>query len=93
MFNNIGGKIKTLVKILTFLEIAFTFAIGCCFVFFHTLLGLLIMFLGPLFCWITSFFLYGFGQLIENSDRIANNTKEKNISSTTKDQNTENTQN
>ena len=34
-------------------------------------LGILIAILGPIIAWIASWILYGFGQLIENSDTIA----------------------
>ena len=41
------------------------------------LTGFLTMILGSLFSWIGSFFTYGFGQLIENTDYIRNNTQRK----------------
>ncbi len=39
--------------------------------------GILIIVLGCLGSWIGSFFMYGFGQLIENSDIIASNSKSR----------------
>ena len=34
--------------------------------------GILLTILGPIFSWLNSFVLYGFGKLIQNSDIIAN---------------------
>ena len=36
-----------------------------------TIIGVAVIVLGSLFSWLGSFFTYGFGQLVENSDRIA----------------------
>ena len=77
MFDNIGNKIKTLALVTSILTI-----IACVFVAIYMAIeeqywyaaGFAI--LGPLSAWISSFVLYGFGQLIENSDKIANNTEE-----------------
>lgn len=71
MFDNIGGKIKALAKVICWIGI-----IASCVVGFATLMknpgtGLLIAGVGSLSSWIGSFFMYGFGQLIENSDRLA----------------------
>ena len=37
----------------------------------ETVIGALTMVLGPIAAWISGFFLYGFGRLIDNSDYIA----------------------
>ena len=75
MFDNIGGKIKTLAKVVCWIGI-----IGSCLAGFVLLVegldvseelilyGILVAGVGSLFSWIGSFFLYGFGQLIENTD-------------------------
>ncbi len=70
MFDNIGGKIKSLAQITCWIGIVCSviwgmvvWAAGLGF-----LLGLCIMVLGSLGSWISAFTLYGFGQLIENSD-------------------------
>lgn len=81
MHNNIGGKIKALAKVITWVGIigsvisgGLQIASGANYrssgAFIIT--GLLTIVGGSLIAWISSFILYGFGQLIENSDRIAN---------------------
>ena len=83
MFSNIGGKIKTLARVICWLGII-------CSVFFgafvmriddnSALLGFLLMCLGPLLSWVSSFTLYGFGQLIENTDQLVINNENSNLS-------------
>ncbi len=70
MYDNIGGKIKKLATILCFIGIIISILIGIILtvVLDNVLFLLLIGGLGSLFAWIASFCLYGFGQLIENSD-------------------------
>lgn len=79
MFNHVGRKIKKLVKILCLIEIAL-FVIGGIVIMFVTtnvvgplgiLIGILVAGLGSFFSWIGSFFIYGFGELVENSTVIA----------------------
>ena len=77
MFDNIGGKIKGVAKVVTWLGI-----IGSCLAGFVMLVegvdgdemlalyGILLAGLGSLFSWLGSLTLYGFGQLIENSDLL-----------------------
>ncbi len=78
MFENIGGKIKALAKVLCWIGIiASVFSAIAMWAqnssYSPTILpGILILVLGCLLSWIGSFFTYGFGQLIENTDRIAN---------------------
>lgn len=78
-FDNIGGKIKGLAKfifaILTIIELlgGFFFLIEGN----NEIIGLLIIVGGPILAWINSWLLYGFGQLIENSDIIANDYNRK----------------
>ncbi len=40
-------------------------------------IGIVVIILGSLAAWIGSFFAYGFGQLIENSDQIRENTSKQ----------------
>lgn len=69
MFDNIGGKIKALAKVLCWIDIVASIIVGIVLVIEDfTFAGILMLTLGPLFSWIGSFVLYGFGQLIENSD-------------------------
>ena len=44
------------------------------------LVGILTIVLGSLLSWIGSFFTYGFGQLIENTDYIRSNTQHRDTS-------------
>ena len=77
MFDNIGNKIKTLALVTSIITI-----VACVFVSILMAVreqywyAAVFVTLGPLFAWISSFLLYGFGQLIENSDKIANNTED-----------------
>ncbi len=83
MFDNIGGKIKTLAKVLCWIGIVAS-VIGGIIMIVGTarssnpglgiLLSLLYMALGCLISWVGSFFAYGFGELIENTEAIRRNT-------------------
>lgn len=83
MFNydNIGNKIKSLAQTAFIIE-AIAAAISGLVVMIEDedmiLIGLLIMVIGPFIAWISSWLLYGFGQLIENSDIIAEEHKRTN---------------
>ena len=79
MFNNIGQKIKTLAEVLCWIGITVSvLAAALLFVSGVTegnphavLFGLLLVVLGPLLSWIGSFLLYGFGELVTKTSRIA----------------------
>ncbi len=61
-----GSKIKTLAKVESWLGIITSILVGL-FIFGNQedpATGILVMILGPLFFWILSFVLYGFGELI-----------------------------
>lgn len=78
MFDNIGGKIKFLAKVTCILEALAGVIYGFIILVGDTnFLGLLIMFFSPLVAWVASWLLYGFGQLIENSDIIAERYQHK----------------
>lgn len=80
MFDNIGGKIKTLTKVLMWISISVFFIYGIVLIFDNEVLkGFLVMVVGFLGSWLSSFFLYGFGQLIENSDNLVKNTERQNL--------------
>lgn len=78
MFNNVGGKIKVMAQIIGYVGIAFSI-LGCLGniltavdnLYFSSaiywLLGLVFL---PVLSWVGSLFLYGFGQLVENSDTL-----------------------
>ncbi len=94
MFNNIGGKIKTLAKVLCWVGIIISVLTGIAAIVSGgsgsliingeparvdgTVAGILIIVIGCLASWIGSFFAYGFGQLIENTDIIRKNSENKN---------------
>ena len=42
-------------------------------------IGLVLIVAGPIGSWISSFFVYGFGELIEKTSEIAENTKPKGV--------------
>ncbi len=93
MFDHIGGKIKTLAKILCWVGIVFSVLIGIIMIAqgnnaqvsyngqsvqtSGVVAGIIIIVLGCLGSWVGSFFAYGFGQLIENTDAIRSNTENK----------------
>ena len=77
MYENIGGKIKMLAVWTAILGIASSVAFG-----FYILIdeeeffgGLLIAVLGSLVSWVSTWLLYGFGELIEKVTEIAYNTR------------------
>lgn len=70
MFENIGSKIKTVAVTLTWLGIVMSVLTGLVIFLDGSMEGLFIMIFGSLFSWLGSFLLYGFGQLVENSDKL-----------------------
>ena len=79
MFENIGGKIKVLAKVL-FAIGSIIFILIAVFSFFEglsegisslVLTGLLTLILGPLAAWISTWLLYGFGVLVESNERLS----------------------
>lgn len=74
MFDNIASKIKTLAQVWCLGGIGISIIYGINLMTGDAVLfGLLIILLGSLISWVSSFCLYGFGQLIENSDTIVRN--------------------
>lgn len=81
MFDNIGGKIKTVATTIAWLGIIGSIIIGIIIIAeandsyypsaTETLSGWLVIIVGSLSSWVSSFTLYGFGQLIENTDVIS----------------------
>ena len=78
MFDNIGAKIKTLAKVICWIGIIFSVIAGIAGIVNGTaqsvVAGITTIIVGCLMSWIGSFFAYGFGQLIENTDEIRKNT-------------------
>lgn len=75
MFNNIGRKIKMLAEVLCWIGIILSVSIGILSLFggivYFLSFGFILLFLGPLLSWIGSFLLYGFGELVVKTTRIA----------------------
>lgn len=78
MFSNIGSKLKVLAKILCYAGISLSLIIGSVIMVLGGangelafVIGLLTIVGGSLASWIGSFWAYGFGTLVENSDIIA----------------------
>ncbi len=85
MFNNIGGKIKGLATAMTIIGFVIFGIIGLMSIlgslaygdeaaFVGMIGGVLTIVIGCFISWIGSFLMYGFGELIENSEIIAINT-------------------
>lgn len=85
MFDNIGSKIKTVAATIAWLGIIGSIIIGIIIISeannsyypsaTETLSGWLVIIVGSLSSWVSSFTLYGFGQLIENTDAICSEMK------------------
>ena len=90
MYSNIGAKIKGLAiatfiveAILAVLSGLISALVGFISLldwyneeyFLMILLGLLTVVIGPIFAWISSWILYGFGELISKTTEIARNTR------------------
>ncbi len=79
MFDNIGGKIKKLAVIVAWIGIICSIIVGVRIILnavlslrWGVVKGLLYAAIGATSSWIGSFLLYGFGTLIENSDKTVN---------------------
>ena len=73
MFDNIGKKIKTLTKVVCWIGMILTLALGIVLVAVYSnnvAIGIPIMVGGPLLCWIGSFLMYGFGELVDRTMSI-----------------------
>lgn len=82
MFHNIGGKIKGLALIITLISILGSIAGGIAMIAIDEdliALGVIIIIVGPLISWISSFMLYAFGQLVQNSDILAGRIAAKEV--------------
>jgi len=75
MYENIGGKIKGLAKVLFILEAIVAFITGIYLIAeanndSDTFFCVLLMFGGPIMAWISSWCLYGFGELVDKACSI-----------------------
>lgn len=87
MFNNIGSKIKALAKVICWLGIIASAVGGIAYIISMSrlynqsmmaviivfLAGLIIAAVGALVSWLSTFILYGFGELIEKVSSIEEN--------------------
>ena len=72
MYDNIGGKIKGLAKVIFIIEAIGTIIAGIVLLITGdlALFGLLILICGPLVAWVSSWILYAFGELVEDVGTI-----------------------
>ena len=76
MFNYISEKIKSMAKI--FCSLGIIVSIFCAvLLFMEGPQGLIVLIVGPMFSWLGSLIMYGFGELIEKVTEIAENTKKQ----------------
>ena len=78
MFDNIGGKIKSLAQVVCWIGIVCSVLYGIILIVADedlAFLGFVVMIIGPLVSWVSSFTLYGFGQLVENTDQLVLNAE------------------
>ncbi len=79
MFENIGGKLKILAKIVTVLGIGASLFAGIYFTVTGRIelwQGVTVLIGGPFLFWIISAYTYGFGELVERTAEIAYNTRD-----------------
>lgn len=79
MFDNIGQKIKKLAMI-TFIVVSSIFVLDGFISFMDDkrISHLLICIIGPFVAWISSFVLYGFGELVDNSSKLYSDALKQN---------------
>jgi hypothetical protein len=72
MYDNIGGKIKGFAAVVFFFDAIAAVVSGIVLISNDAVaVGFLAILCGPIAAWVMSWLLYGFGQLIENTDIIA----------------------
>lgn len=72
MYRNIGKKIKEVAKLQALVGILASIMIGILYAITSILIsGILIIVIGSILSWVSSFVLYGFGELVDNSQKIA----------------------
>ena len=78
MYDNIGGKIKGLAKATFIVEAIAAVITGISLMVADDdflLIGFLVMVAGPIVAWISSWLIYGFGELIDKTCDIERNTR------------------
>ena len=77
MYDNIGSKIKGLAKVTFYVEAVAAIIGGIALMVEDedlAAMGLLLMIVGPLVAWVSTWLIYGFGELIDKACDIAQNT-------------------
>ena len=83
MFDNIGGKIKGVAKVTCWIGIIASVISGLVMMIDDEdmiAIALLTILVGALASWVGSFMVYGFGQLVENSDTLVAQSKQNGVS-------------
>ena len=76
MFDNVGGKLKTVAKVEMIIGIVASVILGFTFLTGDRVFaGLLIVIVGVLSSWFGSLVIYGVGQAVENSETILYSTR------------------
>lgn len=75
MFKNVSGKIKDFAAILCWIGIVLSVIIGIVVMADNTMVGVAVATVGSLSAWIVSYLVYGFGELVENSKKTADNSE------------------
>lgn len=90
LFENVGSKLKTLAVVYSVIGIVAS-VIGCIALFATELVGagFLVLIFGPIFSVITSYGLYAYGELTENSNIIAKHLYRKKADDATADKKTQ----
>lgn len=65
MYDKIGKKIKILTQILTIISVIASIIVGFVYIAGGLLIGLIFILLCPVLIWISSFFMYAFGELVD----------------------------
>lgn len=81
MFEYIGIKIMSLAKVMAWIGIVVSIIVGLMLLANDSILGMIVMALGSLMSWVSSFVLYGFGQLIDDVSVLKQKALEKESSS------------
>ncbi len=78
MFENVGGKLKVLAQVIFYIELIVIIFIGILLLGngIETLwIAVLVIVVGGLLAWISSWFLYGFGEIVDKVGKIEENTR------------------
>ena len=78
MFKNVGKKIKTFSVVMFIIEALAALVCGIGMIITSDYLipyGVLVALVGPFVLWILSWFVYGYGELIDKTCEIAKNTQ------------------